>query len=138
MRQGGQCHPVSRMQGRRGAQWNKPVRVRYHRRRRLRRLSILGGGQGIRRRRRRRVIQNVVGGLGVIGRRAWGAACPAAAATAAVRRRRPGPLLDDGFAFRGDDLLRAPVELRVLDEAVAVREPGATLLAAVGLLALER
>ena len=118
------------------------MRVRYHRRRRL---GSLGGGQGVRRRRRRRrrrhrVVQKVGVRLAVIGRRAWGAACPAAAAAAAAggRRRRPGPLLDDGFALRGDDLLRAPVQLRVLNEAVAVREPGATLLTAVGLLALER
>ena len=53
------------------------------------------------------------------------------------RRRRPGPLLDDGLSLGGDDLLGAPVQLGVLDEAVAVREPGAALLTAVGLLALE-
>ena len=50
--------------------------------------------------------------------------------------RRPGPLLDDGLPLCGDDLLGAPVQLGVLDEAVAVREPRAALLAAVGLLAL--
>ena len=53
------------------------------------------------------------------------------------RRRRPRPLLDDGLPFGGDDLLGTPVQLGVLDEAVAVREPGAALLTAVGLLALE-
>ena len=53
------------------------------------------------------------------------------------RRRRPRPLLDDGLPFGGDYLLGTSVQLGVLDEAVAVREPGAALLTAVGLLALE-
>ena len=53
-------------------------------------------------------------------------------------RRRPRPLLDDGLSLGGDDLLGTPVQLGVLDEAVAVREPGAALLTAVGLVALQR
>ena len=53
-------------------------------------------------------------------------------------RRRPRPLLDDGLSLGGDDLLGTPVQLGVLDETVAVREPRAALLTAVGLLALQR
>lgn len=49
----------------------------------------------------------------------------------------PGPLLYDCLSLRGDDLLGAPVELGVLDQAVPVGEAGAALLTAVGLLALE-
>ena len=52
-------------------------------------------------------------------------------------RGRPRPLLDDGLSLGGDDLLGAAVQLGVLDEAVAVREPRPALLAAVGLLALQ-
>ena len=48
----------------------------------------------------------------------------------------PGSFLDDGFTLRGDDLLGTSVQLRVLDEPVAVRESGPALLAAVRLLAL--
>ncbi len=50
--------------------------------------------------------------------------------------RIPGALLDDRLSLRRDDLLGAPVQLRVLDEAVAVGEPGAALGATVGLLTL--
>ena len=49
----------------------------------------------------------------------------------------PGPLLDDGLALCGEDLLGAPVELGVLDKAVAVGEPGVALGTAVRLLALQ-
>ncbi len=50
----------------------------------------------------------------------------------------PRSLLDDGLSLRGDDFLGAPVQFGVLDEAVAVRETGAALLAAVSLLSLRK
>jgi hypothetical protein len=44
--------------------------------------------------------------------------------------------LDDGFAVGRDDLLGAAVQLRVLDQTVAIREPGAALQTAVSFFAL--
>ncbi len=44
--------------------------------------------------------------------------------------------LDDGFAVSRDDLLGAAVQLRVLDQTVAIREPGAALKTAVSFFAL--
>ena len=52
-------------------------------------------------------------------------------------RRRSRPLLDDRLPVGRHDLLRAPVQLRVLDQAVPVGEAGTALGAAVCLLALE-
>lgn len=47
------------------------------------------------------------------------------------------PFLDDRLAVGGDDLLRTAVQFRVLDEAIPVGEPGATLLTTVGFLTLQ-
>ena len=56
----------------------------------------------------------------------------------AVRPERPGPLLDDGLPLGRDDLLGASVQLRVLDQAVSVREPSSALCTAVSFFSLEK
>jgi hypothetical protein len=48
-----------------------------------------------------------------------------------------GPLLEDGLALRSENLLGAPVELGVLDETVAIGEPGVALAAAVRFFPLQ-
>ena len=49
-----------------------------------------------------------------------------------------GPLLDNGFPLRCDNLLRAAVEFGVLDEAIAVCEPGSALGTTVCLFPLKK
>jgi len=50
----------------------------------------------------------------------------------------PGPLLHDCLALGGEDLLGAPVQLRVLYQTVAIGKPGVALGTAVRLLTLHR
>jgi hypothetical protein len=50
----------------------------------------------------------------------------------------PGPLLHNCLALGGENLLGAPVELRVLYQTVAIGKPGVALGTAVRLLTLHK
>jgi hypothetical protein len=58
--------------------------------------------------------------------------------TQGILRYDPGPLLHNCLALGGEDLLGAPVELRVLYQTVAIGKPGVALGTAVRLLTLRK